>query len=77
MLLQVEHLRPAPSPWAISRPADPEPRFQLSIALDRSRHVEDKLYAVSTPGHASYHKHLTRAEAQAMMKPLTARRLLR
>ncbi|KAG8169323.1 hypothetical protein KVR01_000068 [Diaporthe batatas] len=68
-LVQVEHLRSAPSPWAISRPADPGQRFQLSIALDRSRHVEDKLYAVSTPGHESYRKHLTRAEAQAMLSP--------
>ncbi|KAL1875893.1 hypothetical protein Daus18300_003084 [Diaporthe australafricana] len=68
-LVQVEHLRSAPVPWAISRPADPGQRFQLSIALDRSRHVEDKLYAVSTPGHENYRKHLTRDEAQALLSP--------
>lgn len=67
--VQVEHLRSAPAPWAISRQAEPGQRFQLSIALDRSKHVEDKLYAVSTPGHESYRKHLTRAEAQAMLSP--------
>lgn len=68
-LVQVEHLRSAPAPWAISRVADPGQRFQLSIALDRSKHVEDKLYAVSTPGHENYRKHLTRAEAQAILSP--------
>jgi hypothetical protein len=41
-------------PWSRSSASDPRQRFHLPIGLDRSKHVQDKLYAVPTPGHESY-----------------------
>ncbi|KAJ0165367.1 Tripeptidyl-peptidase sed3 [Colletotrichum tanaceti] len=68
-LVQVEYARAPPSQWTRSRPADPDHLFSLSIALDKSRQVEEALYSVSTPGHELYGKHLSRVEAQSLLKP--------
>ncbi|WYZ40940.1 hypothetical protein EsH8_IV_001281 [Colletotrichum jinshuiense] len=55
--------------WVLSAPADPAYRFRLSIAVDKSQHIERALYGVSTPGHELYGKHLSREEAQALLNP--------
>ncbi|TDZ13570.1 Tripeptidyl-peptidase sed3 [Colletotrichum spinosum] len=68
-LVQVEYYDSPPAPWTRSRPADPDHQFQLSMAIDRSQHVEDALYSVSTPGHESYGRHLTMEEALGLLKP--------
>ncbi|KAK1984225.1 peptidase S8/S53 domain-containing protein [Colletotrichum cereale] len=68
-LVQVEHARTPPSEWTRSRPADPSHVFNLSIAVDKSLHVEQALYGVSTPGHELYGKHLSQDEAQALLNP--------
>ncbi|KAF6820671.1 hypothetical protein CPLU01_12696 [Colletotrichum plurivorum] len=68
-LVQIEYVKELPSGWVRSRRAEPDHQFQLSIAVDRSRHVERALYSVSTPGHESYGKHLSREEAQALLSP--------
>ncbi|KAL0934916.1 uncharacterized protein CTRU02_209507 [Colletotrichum truncatum] len=67
--VQVEYIKDLPAEWTLARPADPDHKFQLSIAIDRSLHVEWALYSVSTPGHDSYGRHLSREEAQALLKP--------
>ncbi|KAK2000840.1 subtilisin-like protein [Colletotrichum falcatum] len=68
-LVQVEYSRTPPSEWIRSRPADPSHLFNLSIAVDKSLHVQRALYSVSTPGHELYGKHLSRDEAQALLNP--------
>ncbi|TID01666.1 Tripeptidyl-peptidase sed2 [Colletotrichum higginsianum] len=68
-LVQVEYARAPPSQWTRSRPADPDHLFSLSIALDKSRQVEEALYSVSTPGHELYGKHLSQIEAQLLLNP--------
>ncbi|KZL81190.1 tripeptidyl peptidase sed3 [Colletotrichum incanum] len=68
-LVQVEYVRAPPPQWIRSRPAEPSHPFSLSIAVDKSLHVEQALYSVSTPGHELYGKHLTRDEAQALLRP--------
>ncbi|KAK1478244.1 hypothetical protein CCUS01_16538 [Colletotrichum cuscutae] len=72
--IQVEYNRDPPSGWTLSRPADPDHRFSISIAVDRSRHVERALYSVSTPGHELYGRHLSREEAQSLLNPDTESR---
>ncbi|KAK1658324.1 peptidase S8/S53 domain-containing protein [Colletotrichum godetiae] len=69
--MQIEYSRHPPPGWKLSRPADPNHRFSISIAADRSGHVERALYSVSTPGHELYGKHLSREEAQALLNPDT------
>ncbi|KAK1569416.1 peptidase S8/S53 domain-containing protein [Colletotrichum navitas] len=68
-LVKVEYSSTPPSDWIRSRPADPSHIFNLSIAVDKSLHVERALYSVSTPGHELYGKHLSRDEAQALLNP--------
>ncbi|KAK2013642.1 subtilisin-like protein [Colletotrichum eremochloae] len=68
-LVQVEYSSTPPSEWIRSRPAEPSHIFNLSIAVDKSLHVEQALYSVSTPGHELYGKHLSRDEAQALLNP--------
>ncbi|KAK2022663.1 subtilisin-like protein [Colletotrichum zoysiae] len=68
-LVQVEYSSNPPSEWIRSRPADQSHTFNLSIAVDKSLHVERALYSVSTPGHELYGKHLSRDEAQALLNP--------
>ncbi|KAK1623838.1 peptidase S8/S53 domain-containing protein [Colletotrichum phormii] len=72
--IQVEYNRHPPSGWKLSRPTDPNHRFSISIAADRSGHVERALYSVSTPGHELYGTHLSREEAQALLSPDTESR---
>lgn len=66
-LSPVESLQKPPAPWVQVRAADENHQFQLSIALDRSHHIEQALYRVSTPGHEDFGNHLSREEAQALL----------
>ncbi|KAK1517009.1 uncharacterized protein CCOS01_12558 [Colletotrichum costaricense] len=72
--IQVEYSRDPPSGWTLSRSTDSNHLFSISIAADRSRHVERALYSVSTPGHELYGRHLSREEAQALLNPDTESR---
>ncbi|KAI9050770.1 hypothetical protein LZ554_004889 [Drepanopeziza brunnea f. sp. 'monogermtubi'] len=68
-LQRVENLHNAPYPWTSSRIASPDQGLQLSIALQRGAHIEATLYKISTPSHSQYKRHLTREEAQSLLRP--------
>jgi tripeptidyl-peptidase I len=69
----VESLYSAPDGWQRVGEADPDAVIRLRIALEQPNvsngKFEETLYAISSPDHPQYGKHLSRLELRELVKP--------
>ncbi|KAL4810127.1 peptidase S8/S53 domain-containing protein [Aspergillus unguis] len=67
----VEQLRNAPDGWIQGPPASPSKMmtFHIAMAHEKSAGFEQRVLDISTPGHASYGKHMARDEVRDFVRP--------
>ena len=66
-----DRLAIVPHSWTVAGSPDLDQMMTLSIGLQQQNlhQIEPLLYAMSTPGHEDYGKHMTREEVTALLKP--------
>ena len=66
-----ESLAMVPHSWSVAGSPEDSDMMVLSIGLRQQNlhEIEPRLYAMSTPGHAEYGKHMSREEVTALLKP--------
>ena len=66
-----ERLAIIPHGWTVAGTPQPDEMMTLSVGLQQQnlQEIEPRLFAMSTPGHEDYGKHMSREEVTALLKP--------